>query len=212
MPDEATRAGEIANILAFLALAERLKTELRHSWLSDRRRESVAEHTWMMALMALTLAPRLEHPVDVAHTLKLVLVHDLAEVKVGDIPFFEVSDRKAAKAEAEAEAMAEIHAMLPDDLGREIAELWNEFEDAMTPEARFARALDHLEVQMQHNLAELGTWEPVEYDLVYTKMEAPCAHDEFLLTVAAALRAQAETKLVAAGVDVEVLRTRHGLN
>ncbi|MBN8999319.1 MAG: HD domain-containing protein, partial [Rhizobiales bacterium] len=68
-------------LLEFFALAERLKMELRHSWLSNGRQESVAEHTWLMALMAITLAPTLEHPVDLGHVLKLIIVHDLAEVK-----------------------------------------------------------------------------------------------------------------------------------
>jgi putative hydrolase of HD superfamily len=204
MPDD-----DLARILAFLGLAERLKREMRHSWLADGRRESVAEHTWMMALMAIALHRRLAHPVDLAHTLKLVVVHDIAEAIVGDIPSFEVSDRKAAKATAEAAAMEEIRAMLPPDIGAEIAALWREFEDGATPEARFAKALDHLEVQVQHNLADLATWEPLERDLVYTKMDAPTAHDATLAAFARAVRAQAEEKLAAAGEDVAALRAKH---
>lgn len=203
-------ADDLARILAFLGLAERLKREMRHSWLADGRRESVAEHTWMMALMAITLHRRLAHPVDLAHTLKLVVVHDIAEAIVGDIPSFEVSARKAAKATAEAAAMDEIRAMLPPDIGAEIAALWREFEDGATPEARFARALDNLEVQVQHNLADLATWEPLERDLVYTKMDAPSAHDPTLAAFARAVRAQAEEKLAAAGEDVAALRAKHG--
>ncbi|MGJ3262840.1 MAG: HD domain-containing protein [Salinarimonas sp.] len=200
---------DLASILDFLALAERLKTELRHSWLSDGRRESVAEHTWMMALMAFALGPRLEHPVDVARAMELVVVHDIAEVEVGDIPYFETSARKAAKAQAEAAAIERIRARLPADLGARIAAAWQEFEDGKTPEARFARALDHLEVQLQHNLAALETWEPVELGLVYSKMDGPCAHDATLRALAGAIRARAEAKLAAAGHDVAALRAEH---
>ncbi len=200
----------ISEMLDFFALAERLKTELRHSWLSDGRQESVAEHCWMMALMAFVIAPHLEHKVDLPHALLLILVHDLAEAKVGDIPSFEVSKRKNAKAGAEARAMAEIAAMFSDSTGRVISDLWHEFEASETREARFARALDHLEVQFQHNLAAIETWEPVEHDLVYTKMIQPTAHDAMLRRLAAAMRDSAEDKLAEAGVDVVALRERLG--
>ena len=61
---------EIRTILDFLALAERLKCELRHSWLSNGRQESVAEHSWQMALMAMLMHRHLERPVDLGKTLK----------------------------------------------------------------------------------------------------------------------------------------------
>src|SRR5438093_11708878 len=70
---------EARRILEFLGLSERLKRELRHSWLSDGRRESVAEHTWQMALVALLAYRHLEHPVDIGRVLKIILVHDLVE-------------------------------------------------------------------------------------------------------------------------------------
>jgi putative hydrolase of HD superfamily len=197
------------DLLEFFALSERLKKELRHSWLSDGRRESVAEHTWMMSLMAITLAPQLEHPVDLGHVLKLITVHDLAETKVGDIPVFERSARKDVKERAEQEAMTEIGEMLPRTAGTLISDLWNEYEAGITMEARFARALDHLEVQMQHNLADLETWLPLELDLVYTKMDDRCAHDSTLQAMAVALRTQAEMKLSRSGVDIGALRARH---
>lgn len=195
-------------MLAFFALAERLKTELRHSWLWDGRQESVAEHCWMMALMAIVIAPYLERKVDLPHTLLLILVHDIAEAWIGDIPCFEVLERKSAKAEVEARAMAEIAAMFTDATGGVIADLWHEFEAAETPAAKFARALDHLEAQFQHNLAPMETWEPVEYDLVYTKMTQPSAHDAGLRRLAVATRNEAEHKLTVAGVDVAALRDR----
>ena len=207
----AGKSHSISEMLAFFALAERLKTEMRHSWLSNGRQESVAEHCWMMALMAFTIAPHLEHKVDLPHTLLLILVHDIAEAKVGDIPCFEVSKRKLAKAKAEARAIEEIAAMFTDSTGRVMSDLWHEFEASETHEAKFAQALDHLEVQFQHNLAPIETWEPVEYDLAYTKMIQPTAHDAVLRRLAAAIRNKAEQKLAAAGVDVTSLRQRLGV-
>lgn len=90
---------EASRILEFLGLSEQLKRELRHSWLSDGRRESVAEHTWQMALVALLAYRHLEHPVDIGRVLKIILVHDLVEALAEDIPYFEVGERKELKAE-----------------------------------------------------------------------------------------------------------------
>jgi putative hydrolase of HD superfamily len=195
-------------VLGFLPLAERLKRELRHSWLSDGRRESVAEHTWFMALMALLTYRRLEEPVSLDRVLSMAIVHDLAEVEVGDIPYFEASDRKARKAELELVAIDRIAAMLPAPEGAVVRELWLEFEEGQTPESKFVRALDHLEVQVQHNLADISTWEPVEHALVYTKMDDRCAHDAFLRQLLAGARATAEAKMREGGVDVDAVRSQ----
>ena len=196
--------------LDFLPLAERLKRELRHSWLSDGRRESVAEHTWFMALMALLTHRRLEEPVSLERVLSIAIVHDLAEVEVGDIPYFETGDRKARKAELELAAIERIAAMLPAPEGEMVKQLWLEFEDGKTAEARFVRALDHLEVQVQHNLADLSTWEPVEHGLVYTKMDERCAHDAFLRQLLVGVRTAAETKMREGGIDLAAVRARIG--
>lgn len=126
-------------IVDVLSLAEKLKTEMRHSWLSDGRRESVAEHSWLMSVAAVLMAPHLEHPEDLGQTLKLIALHDIAEAITGDIPFFEDSPRKATKAADEAEAMATMRAMLPPASGDLLMALWREYEECETPEARFAR-------------------------------------------------------------------------
>ncbi|MGH6920943.1 MAG: HD domain-containing protein, partial [Geminicoccaceae bacterium] len=157
---------EIGTILDFLALAERLKCELRHSWLSNGRQESVAEHSWQMALMAMLMHRRLEVPVDLGKTLRMILTHDLVEAEVGDVPFFDRSERKATKAARERAAIELIRTRLGGPVGQEIYDLWHEYEAKQTAEAKFAGALDHLEVQAQHNLAHIRTWTPIEYDLV----------------------------------------------
>jgi putative hydrolases of HD superfamily len=201
---------EAVRILDFLALSERLKRELRHSWLSDGRRESVAEHTWQMALIALLAHRQLQHSVDIGRVLKIILVHDLVEALAGDVPYFETGERKALKAERERAAIEEIRVRVGGDTGQEIFELFHEFEAHETAEAKFANALDNLEVQIQHNLADFETWEPIEYDLVYTKMDKRCAHDAFLTALCDAVKAQAEAKMTAAGIDVPLIRARVG--
>ncbi len=197
----------VAPILELMKLSEGLKRELRHSWLSDGRRESVAEHSWQMALMAMVMHRHLEQPVDLSRTLQMIIVHDLVEAVVGDVPFFETGERKKNKAAREAAAMETIRDMLGGVGGAHLAELWWEFETRETPEAKFAGALDNLEVQLQHNLADLSTWEEIEYGLVYTKMDKPCAHDGFLQAMSGAIKQQAEQKMRAGGVDVEAVKS-----
>ncbi|MBR0664007.1 HD domain-containing protein [Roseomonas hellenica] len=206
MMDSDAAAAEKA--IGFLSIAERIKRELRHSWLSDGRRESVAEHTWFIALLALLTYRRLQEPVALERVLAMAIVHDIAEAEVGDIPFFEQSERKTRKAALELAAMDRISSLLPDPEGAFVRELWLEFEKGQTIEAKFVRALDHLEVQAQHNLADLNTWEPIEHELVYTKMDDRCAHDEFLQKLLLHVRGGAERKMKLAGIDVEAVKSR----
>jgi putative hydrolase of HD superfamily len=191
-----------------LALAENLKTEMRHSWLSNGRQDSVAEHTWMMSVAAVLMAPHLQHPVDLGQTLKLIALHDIAEAITGDIPFFEESARKTTKLDDEAEAMEKMQRMLPAASGKLLLELWREYEDCVTQEAKFARALDKLEVQHQHNLADLQTWTEQEFGLVYTKMDRECAHDTALMTLLAVIRSRAEKKMENGGFDPAQVKAR----
>jgi putative hydrolases of HD superfamily len=198
-------------VLRFLRLSERLKCELRHSWLSTDRRESVAEHTCQMALMALVTYRQLEHPVAIDRVLKIVLVHDLVEAEVGDIPYFETGSRKEGKAALEQQVISKIRGMLDPTTGGEIYDLFQEYEALHSFEAKFVKALDNLEVQIQHNLADLKTWEEVEYGLVYTKMDRFCAHDRYLRELCAAVKLEAETKMRSAGVDVEAVKRKIGV-
>src|SRR2546422_11377854 len=79
------RADELEGVLAFLRSAERLKTVTRSGWTSTGQRESVAEHTWRLCLMAMLLYDRAEG-IDLARLLKMCLIHDLGEAIGGDIP------------------------------------------------------------------------------------------------------------------------------
>jgi putative hydrolase of HD superfamily len=195
-------------IVRLLPLAERLKRELRHSWLSNGRQESVAEHTWQMALLALLAAPHLNEKVDIGRVMKMIIVHDLVEAETGDIPFFEISQRKATKAQRESEAIGKIRSLIGGSCGEEVYELFREFEARRTRESRFAAALDALEAQAQHNLAPIRTWESVEYDLVYTKLVPVCTYDSFLAELCREIMSDATEKMEQAGIDVKVVRRR----
>lgn len=194
------------SILSFMAISERLKCELRHSWLSSGRRESVAEHSWNMALMVLLVKDHLAQPVDTSRTMRIALVHDLVEAKAGDTPAtagVRMHDSKPAREQA---AMRFIKRQLDAALGNEIEGLWLEYEAGQTAEARLAKALDKLEVQIQHNLADLKTWEPAEYKFVYTRLDQYCSYDDFLASLCEATKLEAERKWIDAGIDPELVR------
>jgi putative hydrolase of HD superfamily len=139
---------ELDAILEFLRSAERLKTVSRSGWTSLGHQESVAEHTWRLALMAMLLYGRTPG-VDLARLLQMCLVHDLGEAIGGDIP---APQQVAAmgKAARERADLAALLAPLPERLRDEVTGLWDEYEAAETVEARIAKGLDKLETILQH--------------------------------------------------------------
>lgn len=145
---------ELNGVLDFLRASERLKATHRSAYTSDGERESVAEHTWRLCLMALVLAP--EFPaVDFAKLVKICLVHDLGEAVGGDVPAPEQARRKAAglatgKGDQERRDLLTMLVPLPAALKSEIVGLWDEYQAATSAEARLAKALDKLETIMQH--------------------------------------------------------------
>jgi len=149
---------EIEQILTFLRAAERLKTVLRSGWTSAGQRESVAEHTWRLCLMAFVLTDR--YPtVDFAKLIKICIIHDLGEVLGGDIPAPE-QEVGGGKAPQERADLLELVQPLPAYLQQQIMDLWDEYEAAASPEAKLAKALDKLETIMQHNQGK----NPADFD------------------------------------------------
>lgn len=143
-----TTPAELAGLLDFLRRAERLKDTVRSGYTSGGRQESVADHTWRLCLMALLLHDRFPE-VDFARLVKICLVHDLGEGIGGDIPAPEQAV-VGAKADQERRDLLDLLSPLPPRQREEIAALWDEYEAAVTPEARLAKALDKLETLLQH--------------------------------------------------------------
>ena len=139
---------DLAGRLAFLRRAEALKDTLRSGHTRGGRRESVADHSWRLCLMALVLGDRFPG-VDTDRVLRMAVVHDLGEAIGGDIPAPE-QGASGAKAEAERRDFRALIAPLPETVRGEMAALWEEYEAAATPEARLAKALDRLETLLQH--------------------------------------------------------------
>ena len=139
---------ELDGILAFLRIAERLKSTPRSGWTTAGERESVAAHTWRLSLMAAVLSDRFPG-IDLARLLKICLIHDLGEALHGDVPAPQQSP-EAGKAAREREDLQSVLAPLPERLREELTALWDEYEAARTPEAQLAKGLDKLETILQH--------------------------------------------------------------
>ncbi|MFC9975601.1 HD family hydrolase [Spirillospora sp. NPDC127200] len=148
----------LAAQIAFIAEADRLKTVLRRSpLLAADRRENDAEHSWHLALMVLVLAEYADEPIDTARTVQLVLVHDLVEIYAGDTFLYDEA-AAADQAEREEAAADRLFALLPPDQSATFRELWDEFEERRTPEARFAKAMDRLQPLLLNFGNQGGTW------------------------------------------------------
>jgi putative hydrolase of HD superfamily len=155
---------EIAGLVEFLRDAERLKTVTRSGFTSEGHPESVAEHTWRMALMATLLAPHFPD-VDAARLVRMCLVHDLGEAVGGDIPAPEQARRRAegateGKSAAERLDLLTLIGPLPQALRDDITSLWDEYEAAQSGEAKLAKAIDKLETILQHTQGR----NPPEFD------------------------------------------------
>ncbi|MCA1063300.1 HD domain-containing protein [Rossellomorea sp. AcN35-11] len=198
----------LQKVLQVMKLGEKLKSELRHSWLSNGRQESVAEHTWRVSLMAMLLEPYLTKEMDTAKLLKMIIIHDLVEAEAKDIPAFDTLDNEELKKEKEMNerrAIERIKEMLDATSGEEIFSLWVEFERKETFEAKVANALDKLEAQIQHNEADIGTWLDIEYRMSFM-MDKHTEFDPVLFQLKGLIEEEAEEKLRNSGIHVDEIK------
>jgi putative hydrolase of HD superfamily len=147
--------------LEILHVAERLKDTTRHCTTSGRRVESVAEHSWRVALMAFLLKDEFPEA-DGDKVVKMCLIHDLGECFTGDIPTFIKTDEDR---DVEDSLLGRWVASLPQEVSTEMEALFREMEAQETLEARIYKSLDKLEALIQHNESPLDTWSDNEYDL-----------------------------------------------
>ena len=131
---------------------------LRHTILIDcSRRENTAEHSWHLAIMANLLAEYATSPIDVARVTRMVLAHDIVEIDAGDTFAFD-ADGILTKKDRERQAAERIFGLLPPEQGKELRELWEEFEAETTVDSQFANAIDRLEPCLLNASTEGGTW------------------------------------------------------
>ena len=155
--------------IAFLNEADKLKTILRGTTLCDASRaENSAEHSWHLTLYALVLADQAGPEVDINRVIKMLILHDLVEIDAGDNPIF--GDYDAAEMEAQEQIAADrIFGLLPADLREALRSIWEEFEAAESPSARFAKSLDRFQPPMQNLASGGGSW--TDYNVSEAQIE-----------------------------------------
>lgn len=143
----------------FLREIDREKFIGRQTYLTDgERKENDAEHAWHMAIMTLLLSEYANEEIDVLKTIAMLLIHDLVEIDAGDTYAYD-EEGKQTQAAREAKAAERIYGILPEDQGKKLHELWLEFEERRTPEAKFARTMDCLQPLMLNDAAKGRSWE-----------------------------------------------------
>lgn len=159
---------------AFLNEADRLKSVLRATTLCDgSRRENSGEHSWHLALYAMVLADQAAPGVDISRVIRMLLIHDLVEIDVGDVPIHSANGQAHASAQtqaAEQRAADRIFGLLPPDQATAFRALWDEFEAAETPDALFAKSLDRVQPVMANLQSGGGTW--ITYNVTLPQLES----------------------------------------
>ena len=164
--------------LRILTQAARLKLTMRHCYTAGDRKESVADHSWRIALMAMLLTGVDEYrELDMDRVIRMCLIHDLGESFTGDIPTFEKTDQDT---EAEDDLFLNWVMTFPEPQRTEWMGLLEEMEALNTREAKLYKALDKLEALLSHNESDLSTWLPLEYDLQLTYGQENIQFSEYL--------------------------------
>lgn len=148
-------------LLEILSVAEKLKCNTRHCYTSSGRHESVAEHSWRIALMAMMIAPEFPEA-DMNKVIRMCLIHDLGEAFTGDIPTFWKTGADTEREDALFDSWVQT---LPEETKAEFAALLAEMNALETVEAKIYKALDKMEAVIQHDESDISTWLPLEYDL-----------------------------------------------
>lgn len=178
-------------LIEFLRVAERLKDAPRHCWTTGGRRESVAEHSWRVSLMAMLMKDEFPE-LDIDKVVRMCLVHDLGEALTGDIPTFLKTDDDRV---VEANGLDGWIGTLPDPWPGELRALFAEMDALQTPEARLYKALDRMEAIQSHNESAVETWLPLEYDLNLTYGEKEAAFSPYLTALRAEMRRDTEAMI-----------------
>ncbi|MDO4302840.1 MAG: HD domain-containing protein [Bacillota bacterium] len=166
------------DFLNILSQAAILKTTTRHCYTQENRMESVADHSWRIALMAMLLSGESEfQDTDMNKVIRMCLIHDLGESFTGDIPAFEKTTSDSGKEEA---LFFDWVNTFPAAQRSEWLALLDEMKKLQTKEAKTYKALDKLEAVISHNESDISTWLPLEYDLQLTYGKENVQFSEYL--------------------------------
>jgi len=150
---------KIAQIFKFITELDKLKAITRQNRpVGLDRKENSAEHSWHVAVLAITLAEYSLKPLDIHRVVQMLLLHDVVEIDAGDTILYDESAR-AAKEIEELAAAKRVFSLLPKEIGDRYLAIWEEFETRKTPEAIFAYSMDRLMPVIQNFYNEPTTWE-----------------------------------------------------
>ncbi|MES2864890.1 MAG: HD domain-containing protein [Bacteroidota bacterium] len=154
--------------VAFIKEIDKIKYIQRKTKLfNSDRHENDAEHSWHLAMMTIVLAQHSNQPIDVLKVLKMVLIHDIVEIDAGDTFIYD-TNKNHTNTEQELIAAERIFGLLPKEQAEEFITIWKEFEDGLTEEAKFAKAMDRFEPLLQNTSNNGGTW--AEFNVPYQKV------------------------------------------
>lgn len=178
-------------IIYFMNKLEKMKCNTRHCWTSTGREESVAEHSWRLAVFAYLVSFNISD-LNLEKLIVMCLIHDLGEAITGDIPTFRKTERDRIK---EKHAIVKLLTMLEGKEKYQLENIFVELEEGASKEAKVCRALDRLEGILQHNESDITTWLPIEYklQLIYGEEDAKC--DNFLWECRKVLKEQTLNKI-----------------
>ena len=144
--------------LDFIREIDKEKMIKRQNYITDcETREDDAQHAWHMAIMTLLLKEYANEDIDVLKTVTMLLIHDLVEVYAGDTYAYDEEGKKT-QAEREAKAADKLYGLLPEDQGDYLKNLWYEFEEQKTPEAKFARTMDCFQPLILNDATDGRAW------------------------------------------------------
>lgn len=149
--------------IEFIIELDKMKNIFRQTSIIDKsRRENDAEHSWHVAIMSIILSEYADDDIEVYRVMKMLLVHDLIEIYAGDtFCYDEIGNRD--KIEREERAAYKLFNILPENKGKKVKELWEEFEKMETKESLFANSMDRLQPFLMNYYSDGGTWE--KYDI-----------------------------------------------
>ena len=159
--------------LDFILEADKVKNIMRQTYLADgKRKENDAEHSWHLALMAVLLKEYAPEEVDLSKVIPMVLIHDLVEIDAGDTYAYDAVGGATQHTREEAAAQR-IYGLLPEDQGKWLYDLWEEFEAYKTPEAKYAHLLDNFQPLLLNDASGGKSWEEhgVHRSQVYKRNE-----------------------------------------
>lgn len=143
--------------MEFLLELDKVKQIFRQTYLADKsRKENDAEHSWHSCIMGVVLGEYFPEA-DLLKTIKMMLIHDVVEIYAGDTYCYDTKGNED-KAEREQNSAQKIYGLLPADQQEELMDLWQEFEEGKSPEAKFCAILDRLQPTMLNNAAEGISW------------------------------------------------------